>query len=107
MKIARNDLYLVAGLAMIVGSFFAAAKALGGVLSILFFVTSTDFTGADPSLAESVLNSIKATKISEAVEGVTSFLILFFGGRWLLRGPKFLDRWIGGGDLGENDKSST
>ena len=94
MKIARRDLYLVAGLGMIVGSFFAAAKALGGVLAISYFVTSTDFSNTDPSIGQNLENTIMTSQISGMVHGIGSFLILFFGGRWMLRGPKLLDQWI-------------
>lgn len=95
MKIHRRDLYQVAGIGMIVGAFFAAAKALGGVLSLVFIVASTDFTSADPSYADNVFNALKGNQIFAMVHGIGSFLILFFGGRWMLRGPKLLDRWAG------------
>lgn len=97
MKIARHDLYLVAGLGMIVGSFFAAAKALGGVLAISYFVASTDFSNTDPGIGKDLAKTIMTSQMSDMVHGIGSFLILFFGGRWMLRGPKLLNRWIQGG----------
>ncbi|MFT5905360.1 MAG: hypothetical protein ACI9E1_000957, partial [Cryomorphaceae bacterium] len=30
---------------------------------------------------------------TELVHGIGSFLILFLGGRWMLRGPNLLNRW--------------
>lgn len=107
MKMARRDVYLVAGLGMIVGSFFAAARALGAILAIIYFFASTDFSQADPSIGENLANTLKTTLIPGAVQGIGSFLILFFGGRWMLRGPRLLNRWIEGGDRSEQERSST
>ncbi len=98
MKLHRRDLYTLAGLGLIVGSFFAAAKAIGGLIALIYFVASTDFTETDPSLGENIANSWKTSHTSGMVHGVGSFLILFFGGRWMLRGPKLLDHWIDGDD---------
>ncbi len=61
-----------------------------------YIVASTNYTQADPSLHEQLAISWKASHASGMVHGVGSFLILFFGGRWMLRGPKLLDRWIDG-----------
>lgn len=96
MKIAKHNLYLVAGLSMIVGSFFAVAKAFGGVLAISYLVASTDFSNTDSNISESLTNTFITSQISVMVHGIGSFLILFFGGRWMLRGPKLFDRWIEG-----------
>ncbi len=98
MKIPRRDLYLIAGLGMIVGSFFAGAKAVGGLLAIVYLISSTDFFSVDSDLAGNIANTLKASQISSTVHGVGSFVILFFGGRWMLRGPKLLDRWVGEAD---------
>ena len=107
MKIARRDLYLVAGLGMIVGAFFAAAKALGGILVISYFIATTDFSNTDPSIGENVARTIISGQILDMVHGIGSFLILFFGGRWMLRDPKLLDRWIGVDDEAGTKASSS
>ncbi|MEX2581413.1 MAG: hypothetical protein WD342_20320 [Verrucomicrobiales bacterium] len=94
MKIERDQLYLIGGLGMIVGSFFAAAKALGGIVTVICFFAVTDFSSVEPSIQENVTNSIMAQHMSDAVYGIASFLILFFGARWLISEPRFIDRWI-------------
>ena len=96
MMLQRQSIYLIAGVGMIVGAFFAGAKALGGILAVTFFVASTDFTNTDPSVADNLVNTIKTGHISNAVHGIASCLILFFGGKWMLRGPKLINRWIDG-----------
>ena len=98
MKISRRDFYTLAGLGLIVGSLFAAAKAIGGVVALIYFFTSTNFSETNPSMGENIVNTWKASQTSGMVHGVGSFLILFFSGRWMLRGPKFLNRWIEEGD---------
>jgi len=98
MKPYRRDLYIIAGLGMIVGSFFAAAKAIGGLIALVYFLASTNFTETYPSISDNAINTWKATMMSGMVHSVGTFLILFFGGRWMIRGPKFLDRWIDRGD---------
>jgi hypothetical protein len=98
MKISRRDFYTLAGLGLIVGSLFAAAKAIGGLVALIYFITSTNFSETDPSMGENIINTWKASQTSGMVHGVGSFLILFFSGRWMLRGPKFLNRWIDEGD---------
>ena len=81
---------------MIVGAFFSAAKAIGGLVALIYFAASTDFTELDRHFGENIGNTWKAGQTSEMVHGVGSFLTLFLGGRWMLRGPKLLDRWIEG-----------
>ncbi|YCM43463.1 hypothetical protein V2O64_19325 [Verrucomicrobiaceae bacterium 227] len=98
MKLSRRDFYILAGLGLIVGSFFAAAKAIGGLIALVYFLGSTDFTEVNPSISENIVNTWKASQTANMVHGVGSFLILFFGGRWMLRGPKLLDRWIDSDD---------
>ncbi|MDB4356734.1 hypothetical protein N9124_01325 [bacterium] len=106
MNLFRRDLYNLAGLGLIVGSFFAAAKAIGGLIALIYFVASTDFTELDPSLGDNIANTWKASQISGMVHGIGSFLILFLGGRWLLRGPKLLDRWIESDERTQNREES-
>jgi hypothetical protein len=96
MKSNRRNLYTLAGLGMIVGAFFSAAKAIGGLVALVYFAASTDFTDLHKDFGENVANTWKAGHTSEMVHGVGSFLILFWGGRWMLRGPKLLDSWIEG-----------
>ena len=67
MKLYRSDLYHVAGVGMIVGAFFAAAKAAGGVLALIFIVASTDFTPEDTSHADAILGALQANHISSMV----------------------------------------
>jgi len=98
MNLSRPDLYTLSGLGLIVGSFFAAAKGIGGLIALVYFLTTTNFTEADPSLGENIANTWKSSQTSGMVHSIASFLILFFGGRWMLRGPKILDRWIDGRD---------
>lgn len=107
MKLSRRDLYTLAGLGLIVGAFFAAAKAIGGLIALVYFLASTNFTEVDPSIGENIVNSWKASQTSGMVHGVGSFLILFFGGRWMLRGPKLLDRWIDDDDGAQEEGAST
>lgn len=94
MKTDRQTIYLVAGLGMIVGAFFAAAKAAGGILSIIFLLAATGVKTTDPSTADNIFTTLKAGHISSSVHGIGSCLILFFGARWMLRGPRLIDRWI-------------
>lgn len=96
MNLSRKDLYTIAGLGLIVGSLFAGAKALGGFVALIYIVASTNYTEPNPSLHETLATSWKTSHASGMVHGVGSFLILFFGGRWMLRGPKLLDCWIDG-----------
>jgi hypothetical protein len=108
MKLSRRDLYTLAGLGLIVGAFFQAANAIGGLMALVYFLASTDFGDAYPSISENIVNSLKASQTTGMVHNVASFLILFFGGRWMLRGPKFLDRWIDGdGGTHEEDAAHT
>ena len=83
---------------MIVGAFFAAANAIGSLIALVYFLGSTDFTEVERSMSENIVNTWKASQTSALVHGVGSFLILFFGGRWMLRGPKLIDRWVDVGD---------
>lgn len=105
MKFSKDNIYLIAGMGMIVGSFFAASKAVGGGIAILYFATSTDFTNSDNEFLENFANTVNATHVTEAVNGVVSFLILFFGGRWILRGPKLIERWVEFSHTGEYQHS--
>lgn len=105
MKISRRDFYTLAGLGLIVGALFAAAKAIGGLVALIYFLASTNFSETDPSMGENIINTWKASQTSGMVHGVGSFLILFFSGRWMLRGPKFLNRWIDEGDSGQESAS--
>lgn len=107
MKLSRRDLYTLAGLGLIVGAFFAAAKAIGGLIALVYFLASTDFTDVDPSLGDNIANTWKASQASGMIHGVGSFLILFFGGRWMLHGPKLLDRWIDGDDESQEERGGT
>ena len=91
---------------MIVGAFFAAARALGGILSIVYFLASTDFSNDELSLGGNLVNTLKATQVSTAVSSVTVFFFLFFAGRWMLRGPKLLERWLDEGEKSEGPDSS-
>ncbi len=107
MNLSRRDLYTLAGLGLILGAFFAAAKAIGGLIALGYFVASTDFTEVDPSLGENIANTWKASQTSGVIHGVGSFLILSFGGRWMLRGPKLLDRWIESNDGAGEEQANT
>jgi len=98
MKVSRRDFYTLAGLGLIVGALFAAAKAIGGLVALIYFFASTNFSEPDPSMGENIINTWKASQTSSMVHGVGSFLILFFSGRWMLRGPEFLNHWIDEGD---------
>ena len=97
MTIHRRNIYLIAGVGMIVGSFFAAAKAIGSAFALAYFLTATDFSHSASSeaaaYAENLSNSLYAAQSSNLVQSIGSFLILFLGGRWMLRGPKLLERW--------------
>jgi len=97
MTIHRPNIYLIAGVGMIVGSFFAAAKAIGSAFALAYFLTATDFSHSASSegavYAENLANSLYAGQSANLVHSIGSFLILFLGGRWMLRGPKLLERW--------------
>ena len=107
MKLSRRDLYILAGLGLIVGSFFAAAEAIGGLIALVYFLASTDFSTVDRSISENMANAWNANQISSLVHGVGSFLILFFSGRWMLRGPKMIDRWIDATQVQDGSKAVT
>lgn len=94
MKIEKDQLYLIGGIGMIVGAFFAAAEALGGLVALIYFFSATDFTSAEPSLGENLKYSIITGHVTGAIHGLASFLILFFGARWLISGPRIIDHWI-------------
>lgn len=64
MKLPRCDLYTLGGLGLIVGALFAAAKAIGGLIALLYFVSSTDFTGVDPSFSDNIAKTWKASQTS-------------------------------------------
>jgi len=83
---------------MIVGSFFCMAQAIGGLFTIIYIMSSTDF-GADKLIGDSLSASLLATHVPAATSGITSFLILFLGGRWILRGPRLIERWIAEGRI--------
>jgi hypothetical protein len=94
MNIDRRLIYQLAGVSMIVGSFFVAARAIGGAITIIYFLTATDFTDDTEALGETIKASLMATQIPAAISGMASFLILFYGGRWMIRGPRMIERWI-------------
>jgi hypothetical protein len=96
MKLSRRDFYILAGLGLIVGAFFAAAEAIGSLIALVYFLASTDYSGYDRSVIDDMVNTWRAGKMSDMVHGVGSFLILILSGKWMLRGPKLLDRWIEG-----------
>lgn len=77
---------------MIVGSFFVAARAIGGMITISYFLAATDFR-ADTSIGEAIEASLMAAQIPAAISGISSFLILFFGGRWMIKGPRMIEKW--------------
>jgi hypothetical protein len=93
MKTNRSLIYQLAGMVMIVGSFFCVAQAVGGLLTSIFITASTDFS-QDNLLSDTVRNLIFSTHIPAAASGIASFFILFFGGRWILKGPRLIERWI-------------
>ena len=98
MKINKHNIYLVGGVGMLVGAFFAAAKALGGLISLIYIFFATDFSNAEPTFGENLTHSLMSAQISGAIQGVASALILFFGARWLISRPLIIDRWILRGD---------
>jgi hypothetical protein len=94
MKIEKDQLYLIGGIGMLVGSFFSAARALGGLVSLIYFFAATDFKSIEPSVGENLKYSIITGRVTEAIYGIASCLILFLGARWLISGPPIIDRWI-------------
>jgi uncharacterized membrane protein YoaK (UPF0700 family) len=94
MKIERTQLYLIGGVGMIVGAFFSAAKALGGTIALIYFFAATDFSSIERSHGENITHTFITGHITGAIHGVASFLILFFGARWLMSGPRIIDRWL-------------
>ena len=80
MSFLRKDLYTVAGLALIVGAFFAAAKAIGAILALIFFLVTTDFSDAPKSMSENVFNTWKANQMGGLVHAAGSFFILLKSG---------------------------
>ena len=95
----RKLIYQFAGVSMIVGSFFVAARAVGGFITIIYFLAATDFRAVDKSLGASLEASLMATQIPAAISGVTSFLILFYAGRWMVKGPRMIEKWIEEGQV--------
>lgn len=94
MKIDRHLIYQIAGISMIVGSFFNAARGMGGVITILYLAATTNLKATDKSLSDYLLNILLANHLPNAIYGIASFVILFFGGRWMIRGPKMIENWI-------------
>ena len=91
---------------MIVGSFFCVAQAVGGLLAIIYISASTNF-GAEKSLSDTMHALILSTHVPAAASGIASFFILFFGGRWILRGPRLIERWIAEGKVHEEAPQPT
>jgi len=92
MKIKKQTLYQVAGIVMIVGAFFNAARALGGLLSFIYVIATTRRSNEESM--DNLMQSINGAHISGAFAAMASFIVLFFAGRWMLKGPKMIDRWI-------------
>ena len=90
-----DSVYLVGGLGMIVGAFFFAAKAIGGLCSLVFILGTTDFSAMNPTIGGQLKSTILSTHISTSVQGIASFLILFLGGRWILSRPALIEKWRG------------
>ena len=82
---------------MIVGSFFAAARAIGGLLTIIYIAVAADFSTDDTGLGKTMHAALLANHIPAAVSGISTFLILLFGGRWMLRRPRLIEHWISEG----------
>jgi len=94
MKTDKHKIYLVGGVGMLVGAFFAAAKALGGIITLIYIFFATDFSDAEPTLGENITYTLMSSQIAGAIQGIASALILFFGARWLISVPSVIDRWI-------------
>ena len=77
---------------MIVGSFFAATKAIGGAISFMYLIATTRFS--DDSPVDNVVQGLFAAQIGNSLGQIASFCVLFFAGRWMLKGPQMLERWI-------------
>lgn len=107
MKIDKDQIYLIAGIGMIVGAFFAAAKALGGVIALIYFFAATDFSQVEKTLGMNLEYTIFTTHVTQAIYGIASFLILFFGARWLISGPRMIDRWIDRGKHKPNEQKAS
>ncbi len=90
---------------MIVGSFFVAARAVGGIITIAYFLAATDFR-EDGTIGNAIEASLMATQIPAAISGIASFIILFCGGRWMIRGPRMIEKWIRDGRILEETKST-
>jgi len=98
MNIERKTIYMIAGVGMIVGSFFSAARAMSGLIGIIYIAATTSNSSeahdSAASAVEGMVSALYASQLGEGVAAVGSFLVLFFGGKWMLKGPKMLDRWI-------------
>ena len=88
----EDSVYLIGGLGMIVGAFFFAAKAIGGLCSLICII---GVSASIPSIEEHFGVVILFTHISTIVQGIVGFFILFRGGRWILSKPAFIDKWRG------------
>ena len=106
MKIDRSLIFQLAGVSMIVGALFVAARAIGGMITIIYFMAATDFSRADKTISDTIQGSLMATQVPAAISGIASFLILFFGGRWMIKGPRMIERWIREGHIHEMAPSS-
>ena len=98
MNIDRKTIYTVAGISMIVGSLFAASKALGGIIFVIYATVMTSNNSGQhdsaASAAESMLSLFYSSSIGGGISSVGSFIILFLGGKWMLKGPRMIDRWL-------------
>lgn len=92
MTIQKNTLFQVAGIVMIVGSFFSATKAIGGILSFIAMAATISSPGDSPM--GDAIETIYINHLGNSLAESASFLVLFFAGRWMLKGPKMIDRWI-------------
>ncbi len=87
MTIQKSNIFTIAGVVLIVFSSFEAGKALSNIATILYIGLASDVTNSP------AFDTAKVTITSAIIFNVVSFLVLFFAGRWMLRGPKLLNRW--------------
>ena len=87
---------------MITGSIFYFAKALGGFVAILTVVLTVNFDTTDQSVGEMLRNAALSNHLAGGVSGLITFMALIFAGRWMLKGPTLLEKWISHSESNQN-----
>jgi hypothetical protein len=90
-----NILIKASGLTLLTSSFFALPKALGAIFNICSFTyfLAPHITREGP--ISDVYSTLLSNYISTSISSLFTFVILFVLARWMLKGPKLIEKWVG------------